>query len=66
MPADCFSAAELGASFRANRLALRKTLQWVATRVGCRRQTIADLEAGKGKSGGSRAQNVSSTRVRLA
>lgn len=47
MPADCFSAAELGASFRANRLALRRTLQWVATRVGCRRQTIADLEAGK-------------------
>lgn len=43
----CFSATELGAAVRAERLALRKTLQWVADRVGCRRQTIADLEAGK-------------------
>ncbi len=47
MPVECFSATELGAAFKANRLALHKTLQWVADRVGCRRQTIADLEAGK-------------------
>lgn len=47
MPTACFSATELGAAFRANRLALRKTLQWVADQVGCRRQTVADLEAGK-------------------
>ena len=42
-----FSASGLGAAFRANRVALRKSQQWVAARVGCRRQTIADLEAGK-------------------
>ena len=42
-----FSASELGSAFRANRRALRRTLQWVADHVGCRRQTIADLEAGK-------------------
>lgn len=46
MPA-CFSATELGAALRLERLALGKTLQWVADRVGCRRQTISDLEAGK-------------------
>jgi transcriptional regulator with XRE-family HTH domain len=43
----CFSATELGAALRAERLALGKTLQWVAERVGCRRQTISELEAGK-------------------
>ena len=47
MPVTAFSASELGAAFKAERLALRRTLQWVADRVGCRRQTIADLEAGK-------------------
>jgi transcriptional regulator with XRE-family HTH domain len=47
MSTDAFSAADLGAAFRAERLALRRTLQWVADHVGCRRQTIADLEAGK-------------------
>jgi HTH-type transcriptional regulator / antitoxin HipB len=43
----CFSATEFGAALRAERVALGRTLQWVADRVGCRRQTIADLEAGK-------------------
>jgi HTH-type transcriptional regulator / antitoxin HipB len=43
----CFSATELGGALRAERVALGRTLQWVADRVGCRRQTIADLEAGK-------------------
>ena len=43
----CFSAIEFGAALRAERLALGKTLQWVADRVGCRRQTISELEAGQ-------------------
>ncbi|MBI3898679.1 MAG: helix-turn-helix domain-containing protein [Gammaproteobacteria bacterium] len=47
MTTNLFSASDFGAAFRANRLARRKTQQWVAARVGCRRQTIADLEAGK-------------------
>jgi HTH-type transcriptional regulator / antitoxin HipB len=42
-----FSATELGAALRAERLALGKTIQWIADRVGCRRQTISELEAGK-------------------
>lgn len=42
-----FSASDFGVSFRANRQALHRSLQWVADRVGCRRQTIAELEAGK-------------------
>jgi HTH-type transcriptional regulator / antitoxin HipB len=42
-----FSATEFGDALRAERLALGKTIQWVADRVGCRRQTISDLEAGK-------------------
>ena len=42
-----FSMGDLGSAFRANRKMLKKTQQWVADRVGCRRQTIADLEAGK-------------------
>ena len=45
--AACFSATEFGAALRAERIALGKTLQWVAERVGCRRQTISDLVAGK-------------------
>ena len=45
--AGLFSAAGLGAAFRANRRALRQTQASVALRVGCRRQTIADIESGK-------------------
>jgi HTH-type transcriptional regulator / antitoxin HipB len=43
----CFSATEFGTAFRAERVALGKTMQWVAKKVGCRRQTISELEAGK-------------------
>lgn len=38
---------ELGAWIRAERKARRRTQAWVAERVACRRQTIADLEAGR-------------------
>lgn len=41
-----FSAAELGAAYRAERKALGQTQAGIAKRVGCRRQTIADIEAG--------------------
>ena len=47
MNTGIFSGAELGAAFKADRRALNRSQQWVADRVGCRRQTIADLEAGK-------------------
>lgn len=40
------SPREFGILFRKEREALGLTLQEVATRVGCRRQTIGDLEAG--------------------
>lgn len=40
------SAAELGANFRANRKALGRSQQWLAERVGSRRQTIVELERG--------------------
>lgn len=36
-----------GQSFQAERRALRKTQQAVASAAGCRRQTIVDLEAGR-------------------
>jgi transcriptional regulator with XRE-family HTH domain len=42
-----YSAKELGALVRAERRARRRSQEWVAERVGCRRQTIADLEAGR-------------------
>jgi DNA-binding XRE family transcriptional regulator len=38
---------DLGAKLRAERKARHVSQTWVAARVGCRRQTIADLEAGK-------------------
>jgi transcriptional regulator with XRE-family HTH domain len=41
------SPAELGEIFRRERKALGLTQSDVASKVGCRRQTIADLEAGK-------------------
>ena len=37
----------LGTRIRAERKARGRSQSWVAGRVGCRRQTIADLEAGK-------------------
>ena len=41
------SPLEFGAIYRAERKALGKTLADIAKAVGCRRQTIADIEAGK-------------------
>lgn len=38
---------DLGFQIRAERKARGYTQSWVAKRVGCRRQTIADLEAGR-------------------
>ena len=38
---------ELGLQIRAERNARGYSQAWVAERVGCRRQTIADLEAGR-------------------
>jgi transcriptional regulator with XRE-family HTH domain len=40
-------ARELGQRIRRERVAQGRTQSWVATLVGCRRQTIADLEAGR-------------------
>lgn len=42
-----YTAAELGALIRAERKARGRSQEWVAERVGCRRQTLADLEAGR-------------------
>lgn len=42
-----YSTQELGSLVRAERKARGRSQQWVAERVGCRRQTIADLEAGR-------------------
>ena len=42
-----YTAEELGALIRAERKARGRSQAWVAERVGCRRQTIADLEAGR-------------------
>lgn len=41
------NAVDLGVQVRAERKARKRTQAWVAERVGCRRQTIADLEAGR-------------------
>jgi len=41
------TANQLGSLIRAERKARGRTQQWVAKRAGYRRQTIADLEAGK-------------------
>ena len=40
-------ARELGQRIRRARIAQGRTQSWVANLVGCRRQTIADLEAGR-------------------
>jgi HTH-type transcriptional regulator/antitoxin HipB len=47
MPEPALTSAQLGALIRAERKARRKTQAWVAERTGYRRQTIADLEAGR-------------------
>ena len=41
------TARELGDRVRAERKARGRSQAWIAERVGCRRQTIADLEAGR-------------------
>jgi len=47
MSTAAFSTTELGALVRAERKARGRTQSWVAARAGYRRQTIADLEAGR-------------------
>jgi len=44
---QAYSAKQLGALIRAERKARGRSQAWIAERVGCRRQTIADLEAGR-------------------
>jgi HTH-type transcriptional regulator / antitoxin HipB len=44
---SAYTITELGALIRAERKARGRTQEWVAERVGCRRQTLADLEAGR-------------------
>jgi transcriptional regulator with XRE-family HTH domain len=41
------NAPDLGIWVRSERKAQGRSQAWIATRVGCRRQTIADLEAGR-------------------
>jgi DNA-binding XRE family transcriptional regulator len=38
---------DLGASMRSERKAQGRSQAWIAVQVGCRRQTIVDLEAGR-------------------
>jgi transcriptional regulator with XRE-family HTH domain len=42
-----FTAKDLGSHIRAERKLRGASQAWIAERVGCRRQTIADLEAGR-------------------
>jgi HTH-type transcriptional regulator / antitoxin HipB len=41
------TAQDLGSWLRAERAARGRSQEWVAERVGVRRQTLADLEAGR-------------------
>jgi DNA-binding XRE family transcriptional regulator len=41
------NARDLGICVRSERKAQGRSQAWIATRVGCRRQTIIDLEAGR-------------------
>ncbi len=41
------NAKDLGIWVRSERKARGRSQAWIADRVGCRRQTIADLEAGR-------------------
>ncbi len=47
MAAPALSTTQLGALVRAERKARGRTQAWVAARAGYRRQTIADLAAGR-------------------
>lgn len=44
---SAYTAKDLGLLVRAERKARGRSQEWVAERVGCRRQTVADLEAGR-------------------
>jgi transcriptional regulator with XRE-family HTH domain len=44
---SAYTPKDLGALVRAERKARGRSQEWIAERVGCRRQTIADLEAGR-------------------
>ena len=44
---SAYTPKDLGALIRAERKARGRSQEWIAERVGCRRQTIADLEAGR-------------------
>ena len=44
---SAYTAKALGLLVRAERKARGRSQGWIAERVGCRRQTIADLEAGR-------------------
>ncbi|MBV8647247.1 helix-turn-helix transcriptional regulator [Paludibacterium sp.] len=41
------TATELGLAVRKTRQSLGKSQSWLAEQIGCRRQTIGDLEAGR-------------------
>jgi transcriptional regulator with XRE-family HTH domain len=47
MTFSILTAPDLGKRLRAERRALGKTQQDLAAAMGCRRQTVADLEAGR-------------------
>jgi transcriptional regulator with XRE-family HTH domain len=44
---SAYTSKDLGALVRAERKVRGRSQEWIAERVGCRRQTIADLEAGR-------------------
>jgi len=44
---EAYTPKELGVLIRSERKIRGRSQQWLAERVGCRRQTIADLEAGR-------------------
>jgi DNA-binding XRE family transcriptional regulator len=47
MPILSTTASELGQSIRDTRKKLGFSQAWLADQIGCRRQTIGDLEAGR-------------------
>ena len=47
MMKSAYTPKDLGVLIRAERKARGRSQEWIAERVGCRRQTIADLEAGR-------------------
>lgn len=42
-----FTTQDMGAAFKAERKALKKTQQWVADQMGRSRKAVVDLEAGR-------------------